>query len=114
MGATGKRRGILSGVVFVIAAAVVSTAQQPTFRTVDNPYQQDFPYAIGADLSLNVEIQGLRWTLMKIAPREGREIEADKENQVDVTLEFENRGTDSAKVQVVLLLEDDNGSPLSA
>lgn len=112
MGAIRSRIGVVSVMVVVAAAAVMSDAQDSDLRSVDNPYQEGFAYTIGSDLTPNVDITGLRWTLVKIAPRNDREIEADKETPIEVTLEFENRAPDSAKAQVIILLEAADGSPL--
>jgi len=102
-------------IVAVLAAAAATspaTAQAPEWRTVDNPYQEDVEYAIGATYEPRVEIDDIRWRSFTIDTSEEGPFAAGEEIKTDVTVEFENRGGESAKILVILLLEDENGGPL--
>jgi hypothetical protein len=90
----------------------VGLAQEAEFTPVASPFQNGYPYEIGDDLAPNVDIEGLRWTLVKVSTRTDRDIAADKEIPVVVDLEFENRRDSAVDVLVVLLLENDDGDPL--
>jgi hypothetical protein len=99
-------------VVAAAAAASPTAAQEPEWRTVDNPYQEDVEYAIGATYEPRVEIDDIRWRSFTIDTPEEGPFAAGEEIKTDVTVEFENRGGESARILVILLLEDEDGGPL--
>jgi hypothetical protein len=90
----------------------LAAAQEAEFRSVSNPYQEGFPFELGEDLSPGVDIEGLRWTLVRITAKSNREIESGQEVPINVDVEFENRRDSAVKVLVVLLFEDERGSSL--
>jgi len=92
--------------------ASLAAAQETEFRPVSNPFQEGYSYRIGEDLVPAIELDGLRWTLVRVAPKSDREISAGRDVQINVDIEFENRGENAVKVLVVLLLEDQRGNPL--
>jgi hypothetical protein len=99
----------------VLAAAAVAspaTAQSPDWRKVDNPYQEDVEYAIGAIAEPAVEVDDIRWRSFKIETPEEGPFAAGESIRTDVTVEFENRGNTSARILVIFLLEDEDGGPL--
>ncbi len=99
----------------VLTAATVASpaaAQNPDWRKVDNPYQEDVEYAIGDTHEPGVEVNDIRWRTFTIeTPDEGPFAEGER-IRTDVTVEFENRGGKSARILVILLLEDEDGGPL--
>ena len=106
-------RSVLVFVVLAMCATCVAHAQDPDVRIEDNPYQEEFDYTLGETLAPNVEIEGLRWTSVRIAPRGDREIDpGDDGVDVEVVVAFDNRGSDDVRAQVVVLLEDGGGQPL--
>jgi len=99
----------------VLTAAVLAspaTAQNPEWRKVDNPYQEDVEYAIGATHEPGVEVNDVRWRSFRIETPEEGPFAAGEPVRTEVTVEFENRGEKNARILVILLLEDDAGSPL--
>jgi hypothetical protein len=102
------------GTIVFAAAGIASlaAAQETDFRPVSNPFQEGYSYRIGEDLVPAVDLEGLRWTLVRVAAKSDREISAGQDVQVNVDIEFENRGENAVKVLVVLLLEDQQGNPL--
>ena len=98
--------------VVVLAGTMPISAQEAEFAQVDNPFQDGFSYRVGDDLGPAVEIDGVRWRRVRIAPRSDREIEPDKSVPIIVDLEFENRREENVEVLVILLLEDDLGNGL--
>ncbi len=106
------QRGVVLAMVLSLCASGTLLAQGSTFRAADNPYQEGFAYSVGQALAPNVEIDGVRWSLVRVAPRGDRPIEGSKSNQVEITLELENVSGSAASAQIVLLLEDAGGSPL--
>jgi hypothetical protein len=103
----------MAAVLIVTAGTIgVVAAQEADFRPVSNPFQEGFSYLVGEDLTPNVDVEGVRWTLVRMAARGDREIEEGKDVPITVDLEFENRREDGVKVVVVLLLEDGNGGGL--
>lgn len=101
----------------VAAVAVVMTigpsfAQDDEWRISENPYQADLEYTIGESFSPRVEIESLRWRSFKIDSVDGQGVVAGEDVDVEIALEFENRGRKSVKVLVILLLENEDGTPL--
>lgn len=106
----------MGSVAVAMALLVVTTApvaaQDHEYATVSNPFQDGFSYRIGDDLAPNVEIDGIRWRLVRVATKGDREIEPDKNVPITVSLEFESLRDDAVYVLVILLLEDDVGNGL--
>jgi len=98
--------------VAAVATAPLARAQETEFRPVTNPYQEGFAYRIGDDLVPGVEIDGLRWTLVRIATKGDTDPEPDREMPIIVDVEFENRREHAVSLLVVLLLEGDGSRPL--
>ena len=91
--------------LIVLGTAVgPAVAQETEFQAVANPYQDGYPYAVGDDLAPNVSIDGVRWTLVRVAAKGERDIAADKEIPVVVDLEFENRRDRTVDLVVVLIM----------
>ncbi len=87
-------------------------AQEADFRQVTNPFQDGYPYRLGDALAPNVDVEGMRWTLVRVAARTDREIVEDRDVPITVDLEFENRREEATDVLVILLLEDADGNGL--
>ena len=102
----------IAAVVSVTAVSIPAAAQNADWRVVENPYQEDIEYSLGSTFTPRVEVEGVRWRSFRIeAPGSALLIEGE-EVEVEVALEFENRRTKSAKILVILLLEDADGNPL--
>ena len=87
-------------------------AQDADWRVVDNPYQEDIEYSFGSTHTPRVEVEGIRWRSFRIeAPNEDQLVDGETV-KTELTLEFENRRNKSAKILVILLLEDVDGKPL--
>ena len=118
----GHRHIPLSIVRFVLSTAVVITAtattvapgmaQDADWRIVGNPYQEDIEYSFGSTHTPRIEVDGVRWHSFRIETPDGALLTDGETVETDVTLEIENRRTKSAKILVILLLEDENGNPL--
>jgi hypothetical protein len=108
----GTAVGPTAALIVLGTAASPAAAQEAEFQSVANPFQDGYLYAVGDDLAPNVSIDGVRWTLVRVAAKGERDIVADKEIPVIVDLEFENRRDRSVGLLVVLLLENENGDPL--
>jgi hypothetical protein len=100
---------IVMAMVFMAGSAF---AQSETWREVDNPYQEDLEIVVGTTLSPRVQIDGVRWRSLLVAARNGATVTAGDNVDLEVAVAFENREPSSAKLLVILLLEDDAGSPL--
>lgn len=94
------------------ANAVPASAQTSEWTIVDNPYQEDVEYSVGDTFNPGVVVEGVRWhSFTVVAP--DRSFLGDGVNvSTDLNVQFENRGSKSAKVLVILLLEDAEGNPL--
>jgi hypothetical protein len=103
---------LIAAVLTVAPMAPPAAAQNPDWRTVDNPYQEDIEYAIGTTHEPRVEVGGVRWRSFKIETPDRDPFAAGEPVSTEVTVEFENRSNKSARILVILLLEDEDGSPL--
>ena len=89
-----------------------AAAQQQDLPEVSSPFQEEYEYAIGEELTPDVVIDGIRWSLVRVAVRGDRELEVGKQIPVDVSLAFSSARSVGVTVQVALLLEDENGGEL--
>lgn len=106
-------------IVIPVAAAIAlavavspASAQSPPWRVVDNPYQEDIEYEVGSDYSPMVEVEGIQWRSFSLERPDFNLVEDDEIVASELVLEFENRRDKSARILVILLLEDENGAPL--
>jgi len=90
----------------------LAEAQSAEYRSVENPFQDELDYRIGATLRPEVEIDGIRWVRFAVQPKEGVEIVADKTVPITVELDFVNRRSGGAQITVIALFEAADGSPL--
>lgn len=97
--------------ILLTACALPLAAQDEPVRTSQGVYQEDVAYRIGNRLEPRVEVDGVRWLEVEVAPRDD-EISPDQESKVDVRLRFDNRERQNATLVVVLLLEDEDGTQL--
>lgn len=98
----------------IVAAVVVVpvAAQDSEWRTEENPYQEDVNYTIGDVFKPQVAVNSVRWQSFAIAAPDRGTLMEGEIISTEVTVVFENRGRGSARVLVILLLEDDDGNPL--
>jgi len=99
----------------LVVAGLVAAAGSPTaqeYETSSSPYQGDYAYTIGQDLSPNVEIDGVRWRGLRIAPKSDRELPSGKAVKTEIVFDFENTNTGDATLTVVILFEDAQGNSL--
>ena len=107
-------RFVVSIATGITAAAMASPvlAQDPDWRIVENPYQEDIEYSVGATHAPMIEVDGVRWRSFSLETPDFDLVGDDETVDTEVVLEFENRRIKSAKILVILLLEDENGDPL--
>jgi len=99
--------------VMVIAAMVATAdAQDAGYREVDSPFQDSYEFAVNTELQPMVEVAGVRWTRFGISVKGDGEINPEKEIPVTVDLGFVNTNSESVKVLVIALFEDENGVTL--
>lgn len=92
--------------------AVPVEAQNPDWRIVENPYQEDIEYSIGESHAPMVQVAGVRWRSFSIERPDFGLVDDDEIVDIEVVFEFESRREKSARILVILLLEDENGAPL--
>ena len=106
---------LFASIAAVATAAVIAApvgAQSSDWRVVENPYQEDIEISIGETHSPRVEVEGIRWRALTIDGPDGAQLIPGEDVELEVALEFENRRNKSAKILVILLLEDAEGRPL--
>jgi hypothetical protein len=94
------------------ALAATAAAQEVDYRSAENPFQDGFEFVVNSDLRPMVEIEGVRWTRFGLHVKGDKEIVRDKEMPVTLELGFINTNPDSARIMVVVLLEDGHGNIL--
>jgi hypothetical protein len=99
-------------VAAVLGFVGVSSAQETMWRLVDNPYQEDLEYTLGTTSTPRIEVNGVRWRSFLVEARRDPNLAAYDQISVDLTVEVENRSTQTEKVLIILLLEDADGAPL--
>ncbi len=102
----------IAAVVSVAAIAAPAAAQSADWRVVENPYQEDIQYSLGSTFTPRVEVEGVRWRSFLIEAPDRALLIDGEEVKIEVAMEFENRGNTSAKILVILLLENADGNPL--
>ena len=95
-----------------VVVAAPAMAQDPEWRVVENPYQEDIEYDVGTTLAPMVEVDGIRWRSFSVERPDFSQIEDSETIDTEVVFEFENRRNKSARILVILLLEDESGAPL--
>jgi hypothetical protein len=103
---------LIAAAFAVAAMASPAAGQNPDWRIVENPYQEDIEYSVGTTYEPGVEVNNVRWRSFKIETPERESLAAGKPVNTELTVEFENRGNKSARILVIFLLEDENGNPL--
>ncbi len=102
-------RGAIGGFVIVmvlVGAVALAGALQP----VDNPYQGEFPFTLGEEVTVGVSIDGVVWNSFTANPlgelRPGRAVRTVLE------MAFDNGNADAVRLLVVILFEDERGESL--
>ena len=103
-----ERKTLITSIVITVMAAT-AVAQDADYRAMDSPFQESYEFAINTDLQPKVEVAGVRWTRFGVYVKGDAEIDPGKDNPVTVELGFVNTGSESVKVLVIALLEDENG-----
>lgn len=105
-------RTVLAATALMVCVSGTASAQSPTWREVDNPYQEDIVYQLGETYFPQVDVEGVRWQSLAIDVGGGGLIAAEQDVAVEVSVEVENRTASSERVLIILLLEDADGGPL--
>jgi hypothetical protein len=101
-----------AAVVLALACGAPLAAQDDAARQSPNPYQEEIAFELGRPLAVNVEVEGVRWVAVRIAPPEGQQPAPGVDGTVLVDLSFDNRSRRGVDLVVALLLEDEGGAPL--
>ena len=107
-----QRKILLVFVVLVWGLAGASAAQEGEYRSVENPFQGEFEFKVNTNIQPLIEADGVRWRRFGLHVKAGREIASEKEVPVTVENDLLNTTGSSAKVMVIVLLEDAAGTPL--
>jgi hypothetical protein len=105
---------LLSCLLMVAGAwgAPVAAQEAGEYQSASGVFQAEFPYTVGSALNPKVDIDGLRWNLLRIAPKKSGRFDADEQVEVTIEIGFENPTNKKFKAKVVLLLEDTEGRKL--
>lgn len=90
--------------------ALSAAGQDAAYAPSENPFQNEFDFAIGRTIDIKADVQGVRLdslVLVALAP-----IEADKPVKCEVELVGNNLADRRVDIKVVLLLEDERSKGL--
>jgi len=99
--------------MMITAMAATATAQDAGYRAVESPFQESYEFTLNTNLKPMVEVAGVRWTRFGIFVKGDGEIDPEKDTPVTVELGFVNTGSESVKILVIALFEDENGVTLN-
>jgi hypothetical protein len=85
-------------------------AQGADFKVASGAFQDEYSYKIGEELNPKVDIDGLRWVLLRLVPKKEGRIPRDKDVDVIIYLGFQNTSGVKKRAGVILMLEDENGN----
>jgi len=90
-----------------------SRGDDTEYRTALDAFGDEYHYTIGDELDPKLEINGVRWDLLRVRLRKpDREPEPGESVDIVVDLGFENTTGSRANISVVLLFEDETGRKL--
>jgi len=96
----------------VTGTAATGLAQESDWREVENPYQEDIEYTMGASVDPRVLVDGVRWRSFTIEAPDEDPFAEGATVEVELRVEVENRRSSGARILVILLLENADGEPL--
>lgn len=102
---------VILGMLVVIGGSIAS-AQGNEIRAVSSPFQEEFEYTVGETLDLNLEIDGIRWTVLRIGAGDPDNWSPGNRVKATFTNEVSNIVDDQRSLMIILLLEDDRGRKL--
>jgi hypothetical protein len=94
----------------MLAAAGLLPAQE--YASAPNPYQGEFTYKVDTELKPLVEVEGVRWPLLRVAPKNADEVRSGQSAAITIAYDLENVRDQAAKVVLVVLFEDAQGNGL--
>ena len=94
----------------MLAAAGLLPAQE--YTSAPNPYQGEFVYKVDAELKPLVEGEGVRWPLLRVAPKNPGEVRSGQSIAITIAYDLENVRDQGANVILVVLFEDAQGNGL--
>ena len=101
----GAIGGFVIGVMLAGAAALAGTPQP-----VDNPYQGEFPFAVGEPVTVGVTIGGVVWEMFSATPQ--GKIRSGRPVKTVLEMAFDNGTANTVDLIVVVLFEDERGESL--
>lgn len=106
-----RRRSVFLGIVGVmLAGTAVGRAQQ--VDQVSSPYQGEYEYQVGSDLEPGVSVDGVLIERLRVAPRNPAASPEENTVEVEIAYSLTNGSQRTARVLLVLLLEDEQGNVL--
>jgi len=108
-------RYIASVMIFlamVLATSGMVAAQGVDLRAVESPFAEEFDYKVGQTLDLNLRLNGLRWSVLRVGAGDEADWREGKKVKTSLTNELENLGDTSRTLSIIILFEDDRGRQL--
>ncbi len=103
-------RRVMLALAGTLVAALSLAQETPGYTAADNPFQNDYEFALGKPIRLRAIVEGVRLdTLNTVALTEVR---PGEKVRCEVELAGTNEADRKATITVILLLEDDAGKGL--
>jgi hypothetical protein len=106
------RRLVVFAVLTLLGFAVPGLAQDRSFRPVENPFQGEFDYRVNYEIEPMVDVDGVQWSRFAVMLRRDRPLDLERDNPVTIEADLENTNSEKVRVQIIMLFEDADGSPL--
>jgi hypothetical protein len=108
----GQRR-LAVGMVLVAGAGLLAAQEAAQeYTPAPNPYQGEFVYTVDAELKPLVEVEGVRWQLLRVAPKSADAVRSGQAVAVNILFDLENVRDQTATGVLVVLFEDAQGNRL--
>ncbi len=96
----------------IMISLIWSLAVAQDFEGDETSAQNGFPYVIDETADPELEVAGVRFNLVRVAPKDMDKVRSGKEISSTVYLGFENTSELAARVRVLIVLEDADGNKL--
>ncbi|HVN77250.1 MAG TPA: hypothetical protein VMT19_13110 [Thermoanaerobaculaceae bacterium] len=103
-------RRVIFALVFALVAGTLCAQEAPVYARGENPFQGDFPFALGQPINLNVDVEGVRLDAVTVSAR--GEVRAGEKVRCETLLAGNNTTDKKPTLTMVLLLEDADGKAL--
>lgn len=100
----------VAGTIAFMFLTLAAAGQDAAYAPSENPFQNEFDFAVGRTIELKADVQGVRLDSLVLVALEP--MEADKQVRCEVELVGNNLTDRRVEISIVLLLEDERSKGL--